>query len=224
MEKTATQKKGKGQKDNSEKIVEAYIEYKLMNGAAPASIFQFVRSIKMKESDFYELFNSFEDLEAEIWDQMFIRTQKMIENDPVYMEYSVREKLLAFYYSFLEELKANRSFILAETGETNFDLKVPGFLDRMKNSFIHYINGLMLEGKDTSEVASRPVIENQYGKLFWIQLVFIINFWIKDKSRKFEKTDAAIEKVVNLSFDLIGKGAIDSMMDFAKFMYQNQKV
>ena len=47
-------------------------------------------------------------------------------------------------------------------------------------------------------------------------------FWKEDNSPGFEKTDAAIEKSVNLAFDLIGKGAVDSAIDFAKFMYQNK--
>jgi len=55
-----------------------------------------------------------------------------------------------------------------------------------------------------------------------LQLLFVIGFWIKDDSIAFEKTDAAIEKAVNLSFDLMGKGPLDAMLDFGKFLYQNK--
>jgi hypothetical protein len=48
---------------------------------------------------------------------------------------------------------------------------------------------------------------------------FVIGFWIKDNSQGFEKTDAAIEKAVNLSFDLLGKNIADSAFDFAKFVF-----
>lgn len=222
MEKATKEKKSTKKPVAPEKIIESYKIYKLTHGSTPPSIFLFCKDLKISESDFYENFNSFEDLESEIWNQMLVKTIAMMETDPVYMEYSVREKLLAFYYSLLEELKANRSFILAEIGDVEFKPKVPTYLKRLKKSFQNYIDTLMLEGRDTSEVASRPVIESQYSNLFWMQLVFIIQFWIKDDSRKFEKTDTAIEKSVNLSFDLIGKGAIDSMLDFAKFMYQNK--
>jgi hypothetical protein len=51
---------------------------------------------------------------------------------------------------------------------------------------------------------------------------FILLFWKEDDSAGFEKTDAAVEKSVNLAFDLIGKGAVDSAIDFAKFLYQNK--
>jgi len=49
-----------------------------------------------------------------------------------------------------------------------------------------------------------------------------MNFWKNDDSKSFENTDAAVEKSVNLSLDLIEKGPLDSMLDFAKFLYQNK--
>jgi hypothetical protein len=56
-----------------------------------------------------------------------------------------------------------------------------------------------------------------------MHLGFLLLFWRDDESAGFEKTDAAIEKSVNLAFDLIGKGAVDSAFDFAKFLYQAKK-
>jgi hypothetical protein len=53
-------------------------------------------------------------------------------------------------------------------------------------------------------------------------------FWwfyvLKDDSKDFEKTDAAIEKSVQLSFELIGKGVLDVAIDFGKFLFQNRKM
>ncbi len=222
MEKSVTKTKKAAKINVRDKLIDAFIEHKLIHGAPPASIFQFVKSLKMTESEFYEEFNSFEDLEAEIWNRMFLDTREMIISDPVYAEYSVREKLLSFYYSFIEKLKANRSYILAEHDQFMAKPGEPASLKRLKKSFSLYTEELIIEGKDTTEIAQRPFIDGQYDKLFWLQLLFVIRFWIKDDSRGFEKTDAAIEKAVNLSFDLIGKGAIDSVIDFAKFMYQNK--
>jgi hypothetical protein len=83
------------------------------------------------------------------------------------------------------------------------------------------VNDLVTEGKDTTEVAERP-FTNQYEKAFWLHFLFITRFWVNDDSSDFEKTDAAIEKSVNLAFDLVGKGPLDSMLDFAKFLFQNK--
>ena len=59
----------------------------------------------------------------------------------------------------------------------------------------------------------------RYG---YVDEFFLLLFWKDDESPGFEKTDAAVEKSVNLAFDLIGKGAVDSFIDFAKFLYQSK--
>ena len=56
----------------------------------------------------------------------------------------------------------------------------------------------------------------------WMQVGFVFRYWVEDRSPRFEKTDAAIEKSVNLAFDLMGKSALDSFLDFAKFLYQHK--
>ena len=95
-------------------------------------------------------------------------------------------------------------------------------LKGMKSSYLDFIHGLMIEGNDTGEIPKRPFLSDRYKQGFWVQLLFILNFWKNDESKGFENTDAAIEKAVNLSLDLIEKGPLDSMIDFAKFLYQNR--
>jgi hypothetical protein len=55
----------------------------------------------------------------------------------------------------------------------------------------------------------------------WWQMQFLLRFWAKDTSNEFERTDAAIEKAVNLSFDVLGKNLVDSTFDFVKFTFSN---
>jgi hypothetical protein len=52
-----------------------------------------------------------------------------------------------------------------------------------------------------------------------MQALFVLRYWTKDDSNQFEMTDAAIEKAVNLSFQLISTNTIDSLLDFGKFMF-----
>jgi hypothetical protein len=69
----------------------------------------------------------------------------------------------------------------------------------------------------------RPYISDKYDEALWIQFLFVVYFWIKDDSPGFEKTDAAIEKAVKLSSELMGEGPVDSFIDLAKFLYQNAR-
>ena len=209
--------------DKSEKIKQSYIEFFLENGMQPPSVYSFTKKLKMKEVDFYDHYNSFELLESDIWLGFLKETITKIESDPVYPTYTVREKLLAFYYTWIEILKNNRSY----TSQTwrlidKRKLKTPVFMTDLKVGFKEYARDLVMEGKESQEVTPRRFLDDRYPDAFWLQFLMILDFWVKDKSRGFENTDAMIEKSVNTSFDLMGSTALDSVLDFAKFMYQNR--
>lgn len=206
-----------------EKLQLRFIEYLLLNERTPTSVFAFCHSLKIKEADFYDHYNSFKALEGDIWKSWFDATLDILNKDEAYVQYSVREKLLSFYYTWIEVIKGNRSFVMMKFDHMPQQEINPDFFKSLHQAFKEYVNDLLLEGKDTAEVADRP-FSKQYDKGFWIQFMFLTRFWAKDDSQGFEQTDAAIEKAVNFSFDLVSKGPLDSFLDLAKFLYQNNKI
>jgi hypothetical protein len=205
------------------KICESYKEYISEHGEKPNSIFAFAKLSKMTEAEFYQFANSFEQLDGIIWTEFITETISKLDTDETYHQYSVREKLLAFYYTLIETLKENRSFVLMgfNTNEIS-KLKEPKMLKYCKPAYKAYISQLLLEGKESNEVAERRFITDKYPDAFWLQFLLLLHFWQKDTSVNFEKTDSAIEKAVNVSFDLIGTTALDSLFDAAKFFFQNR--
>jgi hypothetical protein len=91
-----------------------------------------------------------------------------------------------------------------------------------KDAFFDYARDLLAEGRESKEVEPRAFITDRYPNALWRQTLFLLNFWVNDVSKNFEKTDTAIEKAVNTSFDLIGRSPLDTLFDFAKFIYQNR--
>ncbi|EOZ95756.1 hypothetical protein A33Q_3118 [Indibacter alkaliphilus LW1] len=221
MEKSTAKKSPKV--DNRSKIISAYIEYVLEHGQEPASVFKFAKELKMKEEEFYSYFTSFESIKSAVWSKLFDDTINSLESQEVFREYSAREKLLGFLFTWVEELKKNRSYLLVQY-EKSKALKnlLPTEVKVFKDKFKDFANEIILEGKETEEIASRPIISDRYDEALWLQVWFVFQFWLKDTSQAFEKTDAAIEKSVNLAFDLMGKSALDTFIDFAKFLYQNK--
>lgn len=201
---------------------QAYITYLLTHGKPPISIFQFAIGLKSSEQEFYKYFNSFKSLERSIWAGWFNETVQVLEADPAFEKYSIREKILALYFTWFERMLNNRSYFIVKIGSLDKKELNPYFLFTLKEHFMDFINKLLVEGKASQEVAERP-FSNQYEKAFWLHFLFLNRFWMEDDSEGFEKTDAAIEKSVNLGLDLVGKGPLDSMIDFAKFLFQNRK-
>lgn len=222
MEATAAKKKPRAKQDPEQIIKEAYISYVLENGSKPASIFKFVKELKVKEAVFYDHFNSFENIERAIWKDMFTETLTAIKSEGVYEEYSSREKLLAFFYTWIETLKSNRSFVLQSVPKRMKPEFTPYYLEGLREGFKDWIAEVLLEAKETEEVLARPIVSDRYDDAIWLQFLFIYGFWVKDDSKGFENTDAAIEKSVNLAFDLMGRGPLDAMFDFGKFLFQNR--
>lgn len=222
METTAA-KKTSAKKDHRKQILEGYLSYVLENGSQPVSVFKFAKSIKMKEEDFYTYFTSFESIRSAIWVEIFENTVKSIQAQEVYESYSSREKFLSFLFTWIEELKKNRSYLLSMYSDKVKSLKsLTQDTKEFKSQFKEYASEVIAAGKETEEIASRPYISEKYDEALWLQVAFVFRFWLDDTSPRFEKTDAAIEKAVNLAFDLMGKSALDTFLDFAKFLYQNK--
>lgn len=204
------------------RIIRAYIDYILENGKQPPSVYKFSSDLGIKEEEFYNYFGSFDGLEAKIWDGFIRRTIDKLKADESYLGFSIRERLLTFYYSFFEELKPDRSFVLISL-KKHRDLEItPVFLREFRSTYMAYIDELVNIGKNSGEIAKRPLLDKRYARVFWHHITFLLRFWKDDNSAGFERTDAAIEKSVNLAFEFIGKGIFESAFDFAKFLYQSK--
>ncbi len=211
-----------------DKIKQAYVEHILDNGTQPVSIYAFCKKLKIKEAAFYEEYTSFPQIESEIWKGFFLDAITSAQNEEIYSGYSVREKVLAFYYTWIEVLKQNRSFVLKsyEGFQKPIYTKRNAQLVDFKIAFYDYISELVAEAGETKEIEKRPIpqIAQRYPDLFWAKTLFILDFWINDTSKAFEKTDTMIEKSVNTAFDLLGRSPLDSLFDLGKFLFQNRKV
>ena len=199
------------------------MKYWLENGKKPVSIYVFAQQLNLPESEFYDAYASFDALEKDIWRAFFDETLEKLVADETYRAYGVREKLLAFYFLWVQELRAHRSYILLQRER----FLAPGMhLDKLESfraGFFDYIRDLIKEGYTSGEVKERKYISDQYVHGFWAQALFVLRYWVKDDSERFEMTDAAIEKAVNLSFQLISSNTLDSILDFGKFVFAGNK-
>ena len=222
MEKTKKTARKPAPKQAGEKIKAAYMSHLLTHGQRPPSVYKFCLDLGISEDAFYSYAGSFEAIEAEIWKGFLDHTTTALNADKTFANFTAREKMLAFYFTLIEVLRKNRSYVLLEFSLTRKPAVLPASLSTFRKGFEAFVSQTLEAGKESGEVASRPGLTARYPHLFWLHFGFILLFWRDDNSAGFERTDAAIEKSVNLAFDLIGKGAVDSTIDFAKFIYQSR--
>ena len=99
------------------------MSYMLENGSKPVSVYAFAKKNNFEESIFYKHFGSFEAIEKAIFNTFFETTQNTLAKSKEYEQFDARNKLLSFYFTFFENLSANRSFILILLGNHTEQLK-----------------------------------------------------------------------------------------------------
>lgn len=197
--------------------IDAYLDHLLEEGEPPASVYRFAKNQGVGEKAFYAHFANFESLEGEIWKSLVADTVTALHADEDYASYPVQQKLAAFYYTFLEGALEYRSFMLLRFPGVQL-VACPGRLNKFRDAFIDYAKPLLDAAKAEQEIPERGKLNQTYPGLVYAQLLFIIDFWLKDESDQFQRTDALIEKSVTLGFDLIGTQVVDSAFDLVRFL------
>jgi len=205
----------------AEEIQNAYVDYVLTQGRKPKSVYAFAKENNLSEAEFYNFYGSFEAIEETIWTNLITIAIAEVQSQEVWEQYSSREKTLAFFYGFIELLKTKRSFALYTLKNSTRTIGTPQVLKGVKNAFENFTVNILQQGIETRELADRRFFSDRYKDALWVQFGFILSFWAKDKSSGFEKTDVAIEKGINVTFDLFERSPLDSLIDYGKFMVTN---
>lgn len=205
-------------------LITNYIDLTLIKNATPENVYLFAKHCNISEEEFYQYFSSLESLEQSIFEQWWVSTENNVKSSEVYNNYSTRERVLALFFTWIESLKKHRTFVLFlhQRDSKKFPVQMPAYLKKLKHAFTETIKPILADGIESKEITERKFISDKYSDALWANLLFVTQFWIKDQSASFEKTDESIEKSVNLAFELMGKSPLDSAIEFGKFLFQNK--
>jgi len=104
-------------------LVKLYMEYVLEHNHAPKSIYTFSKNNGFDEAEFYKFFANFESLESSVFSLFFTNTIDTLESSKDYLTYDSRNQLLSFYFTFFENLTANRSYVVYALSESSNKLE-----------------------------------------------------------------------------------------------------
>lgn len=203
-------------------IISLYMEYVLEHNEQPKSVFSFSKQNNFEEAIFYQFYGSFEAVESGIFKAFFDNTHTALEKSEDYASFDSRNKLLSFYYTFFENLTANRSYVVYALNDQKKHLKSMKALKELKRAFSQFIESLEIQTLDLQEERLEKIQARGIKESAWFQLLVTVKFWLDDTSSSFEKTDIFIEKSVKASFDLIDTTPIKSIIDFGKFLFKEK--
>lgn len=213
-------KKSKSFAPEQSEWLKAFTDYVQREGRRPRSLTEFCEVQKLAAENMRIYFSTLASLEKAVWLQWFEETLAVLANSGEYKNYSARERLLSFYYTWMDTVKPFRKYMQSAPALPELFSGVDWFLADVQRAFLKYAKELVQLAAGNEEIMKRPLVQNYYDRALWQQFLFIMNYWLKDKSEEQTKTDEAIERSVNLFFELAGRNQMDSIIDFGKFLFK----
>lgn len=210
----------KAKKVTKETIITMFMDYVLENEKLPKTVYKFCKVNAIEESDFYLYFGSIDAIKKGIWNTFYTNTVSVIEKNKEYQDFTNREKMLTFFYTFFEVLTLNRSYILFIMDSASGPFKNMQQLKGLRNNIKDFSKGLIADGNADKNLKITKHNPQLFSEGAWLQTMFLMNFWKSDDSAAFEKTDVAIEKSVNTIFDVFDNTPLENILDFGKFLYK----
>ena len=208
---------------NSEKILSDYGNYLLTHGERPKNIFVFAKENHFDEKEFYQFFSNFEHLEKEILKHFFQKSLELSLEIEGYEDMSANERLLNLYFIFFENLTMNRSLVLMILGKKNLStLQKLHELKSEHQKFIKTLDFNDLEILEKTKDSIKNFNEKSREEALWLHFLSIIEFWQKDESPSFEKTDLFIEKTIDTGFEFLNNEPLKKIIDLGKFLWKEK--
>lgn len=208
---------------NKEKLLSLYGDYILSNGEKPKNIYLFAKENDFEEENFYQYFSGFEQIEKEILNHFFTKSLELCEQTENWNEMTSKEKLLNLHFTFFENLTMNRSLVLMILGETKRKEWI--ILQELRKNFLEFTKQLTFENLEILEKAKESIKnfnEKTREEALWLHFISIIEFWKKDQSPSFEKTDLYIEKTIDTGFEFINNKPFKKLIDLGKFLWKEK--
>jgi AcrR family transcriptional regulator len=198
-------------------IIEKYLEIFREKPQKLVTIPYLCSKIPIQEKEFYDWFSSMEDLDTQVLADAMQKVAISIENTQEWAEYSARERLLAYYFTLFESFTNIRSFLVDKSIN---QVTWQKYLTPARKEAIRNFRKILAHGISSGEIQTRGLSADRYADSLWLAFRGLLQFWLKDSSLRFEKTDAAIEKTVHTLFDIMSRNFLDSALDLGKFMWQ----
>jgi hypothetical protein len=212
-------------KENKDRlfIISSFMDYTLLTENYPKSVYNFCKKNDIQEKTFYKDFGSLDAIKKMIWQSFYENAMSLLEKDKNFDVSSPKEKLLSFYFTFFEVLLLNRSYVLFVLSKEEKILSKMSNLKSLRILFKGFATELIEEGNinKSSYLQHSP---NIFSEAAWLQLCFLLKFWVEDTSESFEKTDQAIEKSVQTAFDVFENTPLSTLIDFGKFLWKEKFV
>lgn len=202
--------------ENRDRVIDTFLEHWKRAGAYPESVVLLCEEAEIGEGEFFAMFPNLESVEAAHWLRALNGVIERVQGNEEWEGFSAKQRLLVFLFAFVEDALAFRSTLLLRFGGLR-PYENPAVLRKFEGRFKSFADDLLIRGMETGEIAERGLVGRIYPGGMYLHFRSVIAFYLADDSERYERTDAFIEKTVQLAFDVVGKSVADSAVDLARF-------
>ena len=200
-----------------QRIIVAYINQLREHGHPSLAVYPFCRALGIGEKEFFAEFPNLDSVEAAFWQEKIAHVIAAVESGTECEGFMAKQRTLSFFFAWFEHSLEIRSLVILRFSDLG-TFKNPTWLRGFNHTFREFAKRMVAHGMANGEIAERGKLTSLYPDAILTAFRNLIDFNLKDNSRGFERTDAYIEKSVQLAFELIRSQAIDSAFDLARFL------
>lgn len=205
-------------------IISGFMEYSLAEDQSVYNTYKFTKHLNIEEGDIYKHFGSLQQIERSVWDELLRSAIDTVNADEQTQSMPPYDRVLALLYTVFENFTLNRTFLLESLNRHKGLVARQDLWKVMRGTFATFIAEAFQ--KEEMSVVESETLEKVRKKGqkegAWAHFIFLIDYWSKDESPGFEKTDIAIEKSIKATRDLLDVTPVRSLMDFGKFLFQDK--
>jgi hypothetical protein len=205
-----------------DKIYSAYMDYVVKKHNEPKSVAHFCKKMGLSEKSFYKRFDDISELRNSIFSRFHYHTLKALHDSEDYDGLQTKDQVMVYYFSFFEILKLNEEYVHYALRKSKHKLNACHQLKEYRKDFINFIGEKKIRECIIPNHRVKTIHNRLVSESMWGELMFILQFWLKDKSKSSEKTDLMIEKTLTATFEMLEKEIPPSVIDFFKFVFKEQ--
>lgn len=199
-----------------EKIINAYKEM-LISKEAEINSFTIAKKVDITEREFFQYFSSADDIGRKIWSNLGEAVTDELNSSELFREYSPRQKVLFYFFTFFEVALNERTFIERTLSQSHL-------LSAYKEHFKHFMADIIQEGIAKEDIKERLSLSNYYPNMLWELHLQLIRFWLRDVSENFVETEKAIEIYCKVPLEVMGQNIFDHLFETLKFNIDQLKL
>jgi Tetracyclin repressor-like, C-terminal domain len=198
-------------------LLQAYKHFVGSKGRRPHSFIELQQSLSGTVTDIVIEGTSWRGaLEEEIYSNAAREVVEVITQHPEWESHQSHECILTLTFTTIEKLRGMRSFIDVVSPRYGLLPCHKKMFYCLKKEYEPLVRSVLSKARVEGILPTRLNFEGVSLVLSTIR--FCISFWRSDDSRDFERTDACIEKSIELLFDTLGRNILDSGFDLSRFL------